>query len=96
MTIALVVVLAAALGAVGALLVVRIRNSIPSRMQQILITLVWNDKIALRGVLFSRHGEFVILKMAAIVDADGTATRADGDLVVDRRQIGFWQVLPPS
>lgn len=91
LTIALAV-LAAAAGA--AVLIYHARYFIPGKRQQILVTLLHDDKHAIRGVLFARHGGFLILKMAAIVEADGGITRIDGDVVIELAHVGFFQILP--
>lgn len=67
---------------------------IPGEKRTVLINFVQSDAGALRGVLFSRRGGYFTLKSVSLVSRDGSIVPIDGDVVVERDQISFLQVLP--
>lgn len=48
---------------------------------------------SLEGVLWTRRGRWIVLKDARLLRASGEATPADGEVLIDRAQVSFLQVL---
>lgn len=47
----------------------------------------------LEGVLWTRRGRWIVLKDVRLLRASGEATPADGEVLIDRDQVNFLQVL---
>jgi hypothetical protein len=71
------------------------RYAIPGRRHTVILNLLFDDQHVIRGVLFARQGDFLILKLATVVEPDGASTKLDGDFVIDRQHVGFYQIVPP-
>lgn len=70
------------------------RTRAPGLRRIVLINLARSPDQAVRGVLFSRHGGYYLLKQAAVVQHDGSTIALDGDVLIHRDEILFSQVLP--
>lgn len=49
-----------------------------------------------RGILWDRHGEYLVLRDAELLQGQGrttTATKIDGELVIERANVDYIQVL---
>lgn len=46
-----------------------------------------------RGVLFERRGQLLVLKDAELLRADGTSASLAGDVVIERSNLDFIQVV---
>lgn len=49
---------------------------------------------ALEGVLFAKRGPILILKSAKLHEAGRPGVELDGDVIVERGNVDFLQVLP--
>lgn len=49
---------------------------------------------AVRGVLWEQRGPCLVLKAAELIETGQEVRRVDGEIVVERRNIDFIQVLP--
>lgn len=69
-------------------------HGMPRLRRRCIVNLTVDGADSIEGVLWSRRGRWVIVKDARLVRAtDGTVTQADGELLIDRGQISFIQVL---
>jgi hypothetical protein len=50
--------------------------------------------LAIRGVLWAYRGSWLVLRDAALLKANASATPLDGDAIVHRDNVSFLQVLP--
>lgn len=48
---------------------------------------------AFRGVLWAKRGPLLVLRDAELLEAGRETQRVDGEIVVERRQVEFMQVL---
>ena len=48
---------------------------------------------AFRGVLWQKRRDYLVLKDAELLQGKGETTRIDGELIVDRQNVDFMQVL---
>lgn len=48
-----------------------------------------------RGILWAVRGPLIVLRDAAIIEG-GSARGVDGDIVLERRDVDFYQVLPAA
>jgi hypothetical protein len=71
-------------------------TQMPALKCLVLLNFTHSENSALRGVLFARHGEYLLLKQVTLVHGDGTTAIADGDVLIDRARVAFLQVLPPA
>lgn len=55
--------------------------------------IVITGETSIRGVLWSRRGPLLVIRNA-VVDLRGQGVPADGELVIERRQVNWIQVLP--
>lgn len=51
---------------------------------------------AFRGVLFAKRGPLLVLKDVELLEAGREPVRLDGDVLVERPNVDFVQVLPGS
>jgi hypothetical protein len=49
---------------------------------------------AIRGVLWDQRGPLLILKSAELIETGQQVRRVDGEVVIERRNVDFVQVLP--
>jgi small nuclear ribonucleoprotein (snRNP)-like protein len=49
---------------------------------------------AFRGVLFAQRGPLLVLKDVELLEAGRDPVRVDGDVLVERSNVDFVQVLP--
>lgn len=49
---------------------------------------------AFRGVLFAQRGPLLVLKDVELLEAGREPVRVDGDVLVERSNVDFVQVLP--
>jgi len=66
--------------------------SLPKRRRRCLVNLL-GEEGTLEGVLWGRRGPWLVLKDARLLRQTGEAVAADGDILVDRAQVSFIQVL---
>ncbi len=62
--------------------------------KQVIVSLV-TDK-AFKGILWTKRGPLIVMRHASLLAPDGPegGVPMDGEVVIDRRQIEFVQVLP--
>jgi hypothetical protein len=65
----------------------------PCLCRRVLVTLVSDEATALQGVLWSSRGAWFTLKDAAVLKARMPPAPLDGEVVIHRRNIAFFQVL---
>lgn len=51
---------------------------------------------AFRGVLFAKRGPLLVLKDVELLEAGRDPVRIDGDVLIERANLDFVQVLPGS
>jgi len=54
------------------------------------------DAVAIRGVLFEARGPLLVLKDAYLLEAARDPVRLDGDVIVERTNVSFAQVIVPA
>ena len=50
-------------------------------------------KLAFRGVLWSQKGGYLVLRNAELLKGKGEATTIDGEVLIDRANVDFMQVI---
>lgn len=50
-------------------------------------------KLAFRGVLWSQRGAYLVLRNAELLKSAGVATAIDGEVLIDRSNVDFMQVI---
>lgn len=63
------------------------------RLRRRCIVNLRDSEDSIEGVLWSRRGRWIIVKDARLVRANGDVTPADGEILIDRGQVQFLQVL---
>ena len=48
---------------------------------------------AFSGVLWARRGDYLVLRNARLLQAGGSSTAIDGEVVIDANNVDFLQVL---
>ncbi len=66
----------------------------PCLRQVVLITLVTDKDTALRGVLWASQGAWFTLRNVAAIKARAQPLPMDGEVVIHRSNVAFFQVLP--
>lgn len=51
---------------------------------------------AFSGIIWSKRGSLVVLRDAAILESGRPPVAMDGEVVIERSNIDFVQVLPPA
>lgn len=59
-----------------------------------LINLTYNDHEGLQGLLWSYRGGWCTLRDVSALTSGQPPTRVDGDVVIHRSHIAYFQVLP--
>jgi hypothetical protein len=67
----------------------------PCLRRTVLINLVSDKDTALRGVLWESRGLWFTLRDAAAVKARAAPMPLDGEVVIHRSNVAFFQILPP-
>ncbi len=67
-------------------------HGMPRLRRRCIVNLRGSDD-SIEGVLWSRRGRWVLLKDARLLRSNGTIDAADGEILIDRDQVGFLQVL---
>jgi hypothetical protein len=67
-------------------------HGMPRLRRRCIVNLRGTDD-SIEGLLWSRRGRWVLLKDARLLRANGTIDPADGEILIDRDQVGFLQVL---
>lgn len=65
----------------------------PCLLRVVLVSLVSDPDLALRGVLWRSRGAWLVLKDGELVKPHGEPTKVDGELVIHRSNVAFLQVL---
>lgn len=60
----------------------------------VIVNLKDRDDQALRGVLWRSSSQWITLKRAEVLTVGQEPRVADGDVIIDRRNIEFLQALP--
>lgn len=69
-------------------------HGMPRLRRRCIVNLRGEGADSIEGVLWTRRGRWLVLKDARLVHpADGSVTPADGEVLIDRGQINFLQVL---
>jgi hypothetical protein len=66
----------------------------PCLRRVVLITLVSDGDTALRGVLWASRGAWFTLRQAAAIKSRAQPMPMDGEIVIHRSNVAFFQVLP--
>jgi hypothetical protein len=64
----------------------------PCRLRRVIVNLTYSQTEALQGVLWSYRGGWITLRDVSGVSG-GSVTHIDGDVVVHRNQVAYYQVL---
>ena len=64
----------------------------PVLRRVVIVNFVHDDKTAIRGVLWTTHGSWLVVKKAELL-AGGAVTPLDGDVVIARETVAFLQAL---
>jgi hypothetical protein len=60
----------------------------------VIVNLTTSDTEALKGVLWSYRGGWLTLRDVYALSAGNNEVKADGDVVLHRSQVRYYQVLP--
>lgn len=66
--------------------------TLPRRRRRCLVSLL-RDEGAIDGILWNRRGPWIVLRDARLMRPNGEAVPTDGEVMIDRAQIAFIQVL---
>jgi hypothetical protein len=66
----------------------------PALLRTVIVNLKDDPTVALRGVLWSWRGPWLIFRDAAALKAGANPTPLDGEVIVHRANVSFMQVLP--
>lgn len=67
-------------------------HGMPRLRRRCIVTLVGSED-SIEGVLWTRRGQWLVLKDARLLRANGDVHPADGEILIDRGRVGFLQVL---
>lgn len=65
----------------------------PCLRQTVVVNLISEPDTAIRGVLWSMRGTWFVLKNAALLKPNLEPVTVDGDVIIDRRNVAFLQVV---
>jgi len=60
----------------------------------VIVNLVSDQSSAMQGVVWAVNGRWITLRSVSMLKAGGAPTPVDGEIVVDRHNVAFMQVLP--
>ena len=66
----------------------------PCLLRVVIVNLRSDRDTALRGVLWRARGRWLVLRDAVALKTTAAPTRLDGEIVIDRDNVAFLQVLP--
>jgi hypothetical protein len=66
----------------------------PALLRTVIVNLKDEPTTAIRGVLWKQRGRWFTIVQAFALKAGHEPAQIDGDVVVDRDNISFYQVLP--
>jgi hypothetical protein len=66
----------------------------PCRFRTVVVNSTTDPDSAIKGVLWSAHGSWLVLKQASIMRRNLEPLSVDGDVIIHRDQVSFIQVLP--
>ena len=79
--------------AVLALILTYELHGMPRLRRRCIVNLRGDDADSIEGVLWTRRGRWLVLKDARLMHRDDPPVPADGEILVDRDNINFLQVL---
>lgn len=65
----------------------------PRRRRRCIVNLHSDNGDSIEGVLWTRRGPWLVLKDARLLRANGAVEPADGEIVIEARQVAFIQVF---
>jgi hypothetical protein len=65
----------------------------PARLRLVVVNLKDSDT-AILGVLWQQAGPWIVLKEAYVLTGGREPVKADGEIVVEKANVSFYQVLP--
>ena len=68
-------------------------HGMPRLRRRCIVNLRGDDADSIEGVLWTRRGRWLVLKDARLMHRDDPPVPADGEILIDRDQINFLQVL---
>lgn len=51
---------------------------------------------AFRGVFWARRGPLIVLRNAVLLESGNSPVNVDGEVVIERSRVEFYQILPDS
>jgi hypothetical protein len=66
----------------------------PMLLRQVIVNLKSDDAVALQGVLWQSRGPWLTLRSVSALRTTGGVTPMDGEVVVHRHNVAFFQVMP--
>lgn len=66
----------------------------PCLLRVVIVNLMDDSHTAIRGVLWSARGPWLILRQASLLKVGGGPTELAGDVVIERARVSFLQALP--
>jgi hypothetical protein len=73
----------------------RLLGAPPCILHTVIVNLKDDPTTALQGVLWSAHGPWFTLRHASILKSGDAPTAADGELIIHRTHVAFFQVVEP-
>jgi hypothetical protein len=64
----------------------------PFLLRSVIVNLKDDPDIALRGVLWSARGPWLVMRNAAVLKSGEPPTHADGELLIHRDNVSFMQM----
>lgn len=65
----------------------------PAKLRTVIVNLKQSDE-AIRGVLWSNRGAWIVLKDAYLLVEQKEPMKMDGEVIIERTNVAFYQVLP--
>jgi hypothetical protein len=67
----------------------------PCVLQRVIVNLIDNPDEAIQGVLWSYRGGWITLRDAVALSAGQNPTKIDGEVVMHRSRVDYFQVIAP-
>jgi len=68
----------------------------PALLREVAVQLRHDDSLAIEGVLWSARGPWLILRKAQLLKIGVGPSPLDGEVIIERSNVAFIQVLPPE
>ena len=66
----------------------------PCLLRAVIVNLTNDPDTAIRGVLWTSRGPWLVLRDASLLRADSNPIAIDGEAIVHRNNVAFLQVIP--